>query len=124
MGFADTLLSKYPLKTSTFTVEAWGESVTIREWSSLQRAEFFAIAKATKDKAEAGDPLAGTAALKYAVAHSCIDAEGKPLFTDADLERVFSEAGQAAAAGFNEVFKRIVEINGIGSEQVEQAAKN
>lgn len=107
----DAILSAADSKVQAVDVPEWGGTVYIRTFNAIER-----------DKLSAQLTGAGGKDLMHALIarFGICDEKGVPLFVDADVLKL----GAKSAIALTRVVDRIVALNKMRPEDVEQAAKN
>jgi hypothetical protein len=106
----DSILKAKDLKTVDVEVKEWGGTVRLQTMTGHDRQEYYR-STAAKD----GTPKNVMEALIVACA---VDADGKPLFTPADL----FELSKKSAIAISRVFEAAAELNGLTQKAVDDIA--
>lgn len=110
----DQILQVEDLKFDEIECPEWGGSVRIRSMTGAERDTFEQAIVGSDKKANFNNIRAKL------VATVAVDAEGKRLFTDADLKAL----GEKNAAPLNRLFTAAQRLSGLTEADVEAAAKN
>lgn len=110
----DQILQVKDLKFDEIECPEWGGSVRIRSMTGVERDAFEQAIVGSDKKANFNNIRAKL------VAMVSVDAEGKRLFTDADLKAL----GEKNAAPLNRLFTAAQRLSGLTEADVEAAAKN
>lgn len=110
------ILAAPDLAPEAVDVPEWGGSVLLRPLSAADQQEVMRLARMHAD-----DPAAmATANLRHLVLHTVVDADGQPLFTDAD----WPELLRKSASALNRIAAAASRINKLGGAELEGAVKN
>ena len=108
------ILEKDDLQYEVVEVPEWGGKVRVVGISAKARDRWeVSIA----DQREKGKPMDVRASL---VAKSCVDADGKKVFTDADVQKL----GAKSASAVERVFTVCMKLSGLATTDVEELEKN
>jgi hypothetical protein len=113
----DAILKASALKTEDVPVPEWGGSVLVRELRGRERDEWEGSLAVQRGQQMVPDTANMRAKL---VAHSIVDADGEPLFTQRDVAAL----GELSAAALDRVFEVASRLSGLASAAVEEKAKN
>jgi len=104
------IIGHVDVKTQDVDVPEWGGAVRVRQMTVAERNEFVARSTATESR--------GVAA--WLVASLCVDDAGQPLFSTEDIpeleKKYYRTVDKIAAA--------ILQVNELGTKEVDEAAKN
>lgn len=101
------------LATKTIPVPAWGgRSVRIRELNGEQR--FRLLTRPSQQKTNGYDN-------ELCFIFGVIGEDGQPLFTESDAKTIAERLGHKV---INKIAAEILELSGIGTDEVEQEVKN
>lgn len=111
MRLADEILALDDLKHEKVYVPQWKREITVREMTAAERQQFLEIAKdqGEKHRAEA-----------WLVALLCVDDAGEKIFTALDVEALMKKNAKSLDA----LSKKILELNAIGDDAVEEVKKS
>lgn len=98
------------IKTQDVEVPEWGGSVRVRQMTVAERNEFV--------RRSSDDQVSGIGT--WLVATLAVDDKGAPLFTSEDI----AELEKKNFRNLDLVAKAIMQVNGLGEKEVEEAAKN
>ena len=110
----EAILKANDLPTRDVSVPEWGGTVRVRSLTAADREQ---IETAFVDANEAGEALNGRA--RYAAA-AIIGDDGAALFTVDDVNAL----AMKSAAALDRVHKAVADLNRLGEDGVEAAAKN
>jgi hypothetical protein len=112
----EQILSADDIKTETVLVPEWGGDVIVRGLSGVER-DAYEMAVYRPDGKLTNNPRNIRSQL---VARSCVDENGKRLFTSLDAEQL----GKKSGAALDRVFEVAAKLSGIRKEDIEEIAKN
>ena len=110
----EDILAKTDLKKETVTIEEWQGDVLVSEMSGTQR-DLWEQSLRQKDKA--GNLISPRAKL---VAFTVVDEKGDRLFTEDDISAI----GKLSSGSLEKVCAIAMNLNGLGSDAVDNAKKN
>lgn len=111
----DTILAAQDVKYETVTVPEWGGDVRVRAISAAARDDLEQAAYAAQ---VAKQPFRNMRARMVALC--VIDAEGKPVFTDADVDAL----GNKSAAALDRVYAVAARLNAMSNQDIDDLQKN
>ncbi len=112
----EAILKADDLPTRDVAVPEWGGTVRVRSLTARARDEIETAIIAARQE---GDLSPGNVRARHAAA-CIVDEAGKTLFNEEDIAALGAKSGAAMAR----VYTAIVELNLIGDDQLEDAAKN
>lgn len=113
----DEILAINDLPVEDVFIPEWNAYVRVRGLTGAQRDAY----EASIVKNVGGKPVMNTENMRAKLVALCVvDEEGKPLFTQADVEKL----GQKSGAALQRIFEVAQRLSGLGAEAVEEAAKN
>jgi len=110
----EQILSANDLDVEKMSIPEWGGDVYIRPLSSRDRDRWESQVATTTGKITYDNLRAKL------VARSICDEQGNLLFSDSDVEAL----GNKSAAAMQRIFNRLLEINTITDEDIDELAKN
>lgn len=113
----DQILQVPDLVTEEVSVPEWGGTVLVKTLTGAERDRLEATIVSMNGKKTTTN-LKNLRA-KMCVA-SCVDEEGKPLFTEKDVEAL----GNKSAAALQRVFEVGMRLSGLSEEDVDELTKN
>lgn len=115
MKSLEELLAQCKQDCKTETVEAFGETFTVREMSGAERDAYEQILFGQSGKKTLIRNMRATL-----VALTVIDSDGNLRFG----EEMIDSVGKLPASGLNKIFQAAAKLNALGASDVEEAAKN
>lgn len=117
MGYLtrEQILTRDDLRTVEVYVHQWGGKICLKELNGFDRSEYENYAKRVFEQSQNYSEAIAELILKCAV-----DAEGKPLFDQADLEALQKKSSGALLDLYYEACK----LNKLGEADVEEQEKN
>lgn len=113
----EQILSIVDLKPQGIQIEEWGGTVFIRPMNALERAEWEGYVFSSSDTPKA--KVIDQARERLAVLSIC-DAQGKRLFTDADIP----ELGKKNAIALERIGQAAMRLNKLTPKDIRDLAKN
>jgi hypothetical protein len=111
---AAEILGADDLPSEDVAVPEWGGSVRVRTMTGAERDAFELAITTARSAGRVGDVRARL------VAMAAVDADGKLLFTAADVAKLSKKSSRA----LDRVFAVASRLNGLGDDDVEDLAKN
>ncbi|MGC9260918.1 MAG: hypothetical protein ACP5I8_12715 [Phycisphaerae bacterium] len=108
----ESILAMADLPTKDIEVPEWGGTIRVKTLSAGEREQW-----ETSCLGEKGKPRQIRASLAVV---ACVSDDGKPLFTQADIDTLGAKSGKA----LDRIFDAACELNGIGRRDVDELAKN
>jgi hypothetical protein len=113
----DQILAVQDLEEKVVDVPEWGGQVLVRGLTGAQRDAYEKSMLEGKGKNREINMVNARAKL---VAASIVGEDGKPLFSQNDVEAL----GKKSSKALNRIFEVATEISGIGEEELEELTKN
>lgn len=113
----DQILGASDLDTERVPVPEWGGEVLVRSMTAADRDEFDQSMVASRGPDESANLRNVRARL---VATTVVDAAGKRLFSEADIEAL----GAKSAKAMNRIYRVATRLNALDESDVEELAKN
>ena len=116
----DQILQVQDLESTEVEVPDWGGAVRVR---MLTQQESDTFQQFCTDRVKGSGPTRriDIRGMKVRlVILCCVDAEGKPLFTDKDAEALNAKSGRA----IDVVFEAARKLNGIGEDQIKELTRD
>lgn len=113
----DQILGQNTLPVEIVDVPEWGGKVRVKTLNARERDAFESSLVVGKGKGQRTSTEMVRAKL---VSVAVVDAEGKPIFTAEDIERL----GELSAAAMDRVYSVAAKLSGISEADVEDLAKN